>query len=122
MIKVLIIDDDLDSHELLNDVLHINFPDVSVERALDSQSFLKKISKPDAEYDLVLFRSGVLESESDILTQAQNHFPALLDKTVLMTNDKKESFENPVLKKLPKVSKPFSLDHFGEVIRNVLTV
>ncbi len=123
MIKVLIVDDNLDSHELLNDVLHINFQEVEIERAHDSKSFISKSAQCDSHYDLILLSASIIKgTESDLWQEVQNHTPDIWNKTVVMTADGDSPFENPRFNQLPRVSKPFSLDHFAEVLRKIFVV
>ncbi|KMQ52496.1 hypothetical protein CHISP_0763 [Chitinispirillum alkaliphilum] len=119
MIKVLIADEDLDSHELLSDILHINFHEVEVERAHDCNSFLNKISQPDIKYDLILYSSVFLKDQPEMLLQVKNENPDAFARIVLLVDAHESLPENRELKNLPSISKPFSLDHFGEVIRKV---
>lgn len=115
--KILIADDDLDSHELVRDILQINFRDVEIDRALSSNSFLTKIQEAKPQYDLVLYN---LEMENDennkLLSKICSEFPAICKRTVLFSDSKPESMP-PEFNSMPFISKPFSLDQFGEVVK-----
>ncbi|MDG5814507.1 hypothetical protein QA601_05435 [Chitinispirillales bacterium ANBcel5] len=119
MVKVLVADDDLDSHELLSDILQINFQDVQVDRALNSSSFVAKVMESQTQYDLILFSVDIDEEPQKIVQQIQSQFPDILNRTVLMVGADQSSLNSELLQKLPRVSKPFSLDHFAEIIRKI---
>jgi DNA-binding NtrC family response regulator len=116
--KVLVADDDLDVHELVHDILQINFKQVKVDRALSSKSFLKKLDEADDPYDLILFNVRLNENGNNCLSMVQQQFPNIMERIILLA-DSPDGHEKPLSKNMPCVSKPFSLDHFGEVIKKV---
>lgn len=117
--RVLVVDDDLDAHQLVRDILQINFKHVKVETALSSMAFLKKIEEAENSYDLILFNIRLKhENGKDILSSLQHRHPDLFDRIVLMADSPAER-NHPLAKVRPCISKPFSLDHFGEVIKKV---
>lgn len=118
MIKVLIADDDLDFHELMDDVLEINFRDVKIDRALSIENFWNRIKECGDQYDLVLFNSSLQQdSEECVLNSIKKLDPALLGKLVLVGDKQDDIQYSPDLLDLPYLQKPFSLDHFGEVVK-----
>ena len=118
--KVLVADDDLDAHELIHDILQINFKQVKIDRALSGESFIKKIEEAKNGYDLILFNIRLkYENGKDILSSLQHKFPGILDRIVLMADSPVQEMKHPHVKKIPCISKPFSLDYFGEVIKKV---
>ena len=117
MIRVLVADSNLDSHELIHDILQINFRDARIERAHNCESFLSKVSNAGSEYNLILY-SVQMEHESgkNVLPQLFEDNPELFKRMILMAENIDSSLD-PSLHWLPKISKPYSLDYFGEVIK-----
>jgi DNA-binding NtrC family response regulator len=118
MIKVLVADDDLDAHELVHDILEINFKNVTIDRALSYEKFHTKIDEADPQYDLILFNLR-LEEEwgKEVLASIRKNNPELANRIVLITDSPAYPVEDPLLKSLPSIPKPFSLDHFGEIVK-----
>ena len=115
MVKILVADNDMDSHELVHDILEINFKDVRIDRALNLESLLTKIKEANPRYHLILLNLEMQkECDLDILTQIKTINPDILDRIVVMTNeDTDEVYPKPKY----HIPKPFSLDQFGEVVK-----
>jgi DNA-binding NtrC family response regulator len=119
MKKVLVADDDLDVHQLVHDILQINFKQVTIDRALTSKSFLNKIKAAESPYDLILFNVRMNEENGEnILNSLQEEYPDIIDRVIMLADSPEESSAS-VTKDVPCLSKPFCLDHFGEVIKKV---
>jgi DNA-binding NtrC family response regulator len=117
MIRVLVADSNLDSHELIHDILQINFRDAQIDRAHNCESFLSKVSNAESEYNLILYSIQMeFESGKNLLPELFQNNPQLLKRMVLMTENFESSLD-PSLQWLPKITKPYSLDYFGEVIK-----
>ncbi|MBN2037516.1 MAG: response regulator [Chitinispirillaceae bacterium] len=117
--KVLVADDDLDVHQLVYDILQISLKQVTIDRALTSQSFLQKINDAKNPYDLILFNIRMnKEDGANLLGTVERQFPGLMERIILLA-DSPEEKKDPLSKDVPCVSKPFCLDHFGEVIKKV---
>jgi response regulator of citrate/malate metabolism len=117
--KVLVADDDLDVHQLVHDILQINLKQVTIDRALTSQSFIKKIKDAKSPYDLILFNIRMnKENGADLLGSVEQQYPDIMDRIILLA-DSPEEKKKPHGRDVPCVSKPFCLDHFGEVIKKV---
>jgi DNA-binding NtrC family response regulator len=117
--KILVADDDLDAHELVRDILQISFKQVKIDRAMSSKSFMKKIRESKNDYDLILFNIRLKhDNGSDVLSSIQVEHPDLMERIVLLADSPDEQ-ENPLGKEIPYISKPFSLDYFGEVVKKV---
>jgi len=117
MFNVLVADCDMDSHELVNDILEINFKNVKIDRALCYDSFLNKLQNPGQQYDLILLNPETgKDTGNDTLATLQNSFPELLDRVILLADTQLDS---SVVQSLPVIYKPFSLDNFGEKLRQV---
>ena len=120
--KILVADDNLDAHELVHDILHINFKNVKIDRAMSSSSFMKKIEESDNSYDLILFNIRLKhDNGQDVLSSIQLEYPDLMERIVLLA-DSPEEQDFPLGKEIPCISKPFSLDYFGEVVKKVCNV
>jgi len=116
--NVLIADDDMDSHQLMDDILEIVFKNVKIDRTLNLQNFWTKISDGQSRYDLVLLSPGLIKEEQETFLDKLNLAnPELMHKIVLIGKD--QDFENCAMdiKLLPFLSKPFSLDHFEEIVK-----
>lgn len=117
--KVLVVDDDLDAHEIVQDMLHICIDGVKIDQAMSGESFLKKIGEAPAPYDLILFNVRMrVENGADILSSAMNLHPGLVDRIVLMA-DTQGAAEQASVQDQICIPKPFSLDYFGEVVKKV---
>jgi DNA-binding NtrC family response regulator len=115
--KILVADEDLDVHELLHDILHINFRRLCIDRALNSESFVRKIG--EATYDLILLNTGMKNSDGqDMVAVIRGTNPELMDRIILVADAPQET-QSPCGNKLPSISKPFSLDDFGQIIKEV---
>jgi DNA-binding response OmpR family regulator len=119
-VKVLVLDDDLDVHELVNDILCISFKDVSVDRVLDVDSFRNKVSSTKKSYDLVLIASGLTDdSGKNIISIVLEEFPALVKKMAVIQETAGGSWLDKGGNAIPVIKKPFSLDEFSDVIKKI---
>ena len=117
--KVLVADDDLDLHQLVHDILQINFQQVTIDRALTRNSFLEKLNAAKSPYDLILFNIRMNKHNGDsLLDSVRQLHPDIMDRMILLADSPAEE-EPAATREVPRVSKPFSLDHFGEVIKKV---
>lgn len=117
--KVLVADDDLDVHQLVHDILQINFKQVTIDRALTGKSFIDKIKAARNSYDLILFNVRMnMEQGSNLLDSIKQDYPGIMDRVILLADSPEES-SSMLASQAPCVSKPFCLDHFGEVIKKV---
>jgi PleD family two-component response regulator len=115
MVNVLVADDDFDSYRLVNDILEINFRDVQIERALNRQSLFSKLQQFDKQYDLILLNPDLEESDRfEIIEKIRQINEDLIDRIVLIGSDfSAESLPEEMY----FITKPFSLDCFGEVVK-----
>jgi len=122
MVRVLIADDDLDSHELLDDLIEINFRDVEIDRALTTESFLQKTGAADASYDLVLFnmhpgKSGSDSEAMELVSHLEKNRPQLLERTVFILPKDADPRALGIADRFPVLLRPFSLDEFSDVVQ-----
>lgn len=119
MTRVLIADNDVDSHELMDDLIEINFRDAQIDHALTKESFLEKIGEIDKAPNLVIFNFDLdNDNETGIIHQLRERYPDLLDRIVFIASDD-DNKSRAALGKWPVLSRPFSLDHFEEVVKKV---
>jgi response regulator RpfG family c-di-GMP phosphodiesterase len=117
MIRVLVADNNMDSHKLVDDIIQINFKNVLIDRALSSNGMLTKIKGAQEQYNLLILNVEMQKEDGDVLIeQIRLMDPQLLDRLILMSNFKDNSTIGAI-EMFPLVSKPFSLDHFTEVIK-----
>lgn len=117
LMKILIADDDLESHEIIRDILQINFRDVVIDRALSSTSFLAKIQEAEPQYDLVLYNWEMEKDQnSSLFSKICSEFPQIFKRTILFSDSKSQSIP-PEFSSMPFISKPFSLDQFSEIVK-----
>jgi DNA-binding response OmpR family regulator len=120
IVNALVADDDLDVHELVNDILCISFKDISVDRALDADSFRAKVHSSKKKYDLVLVASGFADdSGKDIVSIVLEEFPALGKKMAVIQESAGGSWLDKGGNAIPVIKKPFSLDEFSDVIKKI---
>jgi hypothetical protein len=119
-VKVLVADDDLDVHELVNDILCISIKDVVVDRVLDADSLRAKILSEKQRYDLVLVASDLTDATGkDGISIVLDEFPGLTKKTAVIEESGASSRLDRSGAPLPLIKKPFSLDEFSGVIRKI---
>jgi CheY-like chemotaxis protein len=117
MIRVLVADSNLDSHELIHDIVQINFRNVTIESAHNCESFVSKIASAKPQYNLILYSVHMDEnSEKPTLSEAIKKNPEISERTIIIAES--DSVKLPdVFNHFPTVTKPYSLDYFGEVIK-----
>jgi hypothetical protein len=113
-IRVLVADDDLDVHELVDDILHINFKDVAIDRAMDHNGIRSKIRSMQKPYDIILLGDNGMKGYIEILYE---ECPALMKKTVMICPEGSEHIEK--WGDITRINRPFSLDDFGEVLGKI---
>ncbi len=117
MIRVLVADSNLYSHELIHDIVQINFRNVKIESVHNSESFVSKITSAKPQYNLILYSVHMDDStDKTTLSEAIKKNPEISDRTIIMTES--DSVKVPdIFNHFPTVTKPYSLDYFGEVIK-----
>ena len=113
-IRVLVADEDLDVHELVDDILHINFKDVAIDRAMDRNSIRAKIRSMQIPYDLILLGD---DGEKGFVEIVHEECPALIKKSVMICPEGSNHIEK--WGDIPRIAKPFSLDDFGETVGKI---
>jgi len=121
-VKVLIADDDMDVHQLMSDVLEINFRDVQVERALTPQSFWAKAAVPEGEkpWQIVFLCVDYIKEEPDNFLGRLNEANPDAQAKLIITGYAQD-FESCAedIRQLPFLAKPFSLDTFEAMVKSV---
>jgi hypothetical protein len=112
--RVLMVDEDLDVQELVNDILHINFKDVLIDRAMDVSGLHTRINPLQTQYDLVLIGDDGTKGFIDIIGK---ECPSLLKKAVLICSEHSAALQK--WRDIPSIVKPFSLDDFGEILGKI---
>jgi response regulator of citrate/malate metabolism len=122
-VRVLVADNDSDMHELVNDILHINFKDVVVERVQDWKGFCAKIrTGPDA-YDLILLDGYQTDTDGrELIDALQEEFPEMLRKVIMICGAASDCRIRQDRVPVPCLVKPFSLDDFGEIVKRICVV
>jgi hypothetical protein len=113
-VRVLVGDEDLDVHELVDDILHINFKDVAIDRAMDPNGIRTKIRAMELPYDLILLGDDGMKGLVEIVNEER---PDLVKKTVMICPEESNHIEK--WSDVPRILKPFSLDDFGEVLERI---
>lgn len=117
MINVLIADDDMESHEFIDDLIEINFKDVTIEHALTGESFWAKIVLAPRPFNLILFNVDLFKAgKENIVERIRTERPELLARIVFLTS---KAGAQPAVAGSPVLVRPFSLDEFGEVVKKV---
>jgi hypothetical protein len=118
MTKVLIADDDMESHELIDDLIEINFRDVKIEHALNGESFWTKIAPVPCPFNLILFNVDLIKSgETDIVDRIRTERPELLGRMVFLVA--KAGTLPVTVAGSVVIARPFSLDEFSDVVKKV---
>lgn len=119
-VRVLVADDNLDVQELVNDILIINFKDVSVERVLDANGLREKLGAAKRPYDLIIVASGLADPQGKSAPAIiREEFRAVSGKTVILEDAPGQVKRGPGTAGIPVLTKPFSLDEFGDCVRKI---
>ena len=117
MVRVLIGDNDLDSLELVDDLIEIYFKEAAIERALTEEAFFRKLADAVKPFNLILFNVDLEEASGEtVIGKLRNGYPELLDRLVILTPGPLP--EGSDFGAYPVLQRPFSLDLFGEVVTN----
>lgn len=117
MLRVLIADNNPDSHELVDDLIELNFRDVQIDHALTGQAFLDKISSSTLPFNLILFHLDLDATESGtVLETIKAQYIHLLPHMVFLASEGNEQITAPEGSFVLKT--PYSLDLFSEVVKN----
>jgi hypothetical protein len=117
MVRVLIADNNLDSHELIDDLIEITFRDVAIERALTKKAFLDKIGSAASSYNLILFNLDLdNDGEEGVLHHIEIATPHLRERMVFIVTEQ-DAAAAVAAKGYRCIFRPFSLDHFSEVVK-----
>ena len=121
-VKVLIADDDMDGQQLLCDVLEINFRDVRIERALCARSFYEKAAAAAAgdPWSLIFVAVGfIIEDQAAFAGLNKSAASQAIGKLVVTGGRGLFDQLPEYAKRFPYLAKPFSLDEFEEVVKDV---
>jgi len=119
-INVLVVGNDLHVHKLVVDILEITFSDVTIEKATTAQAMIKKLGTKQYRYDLIVLDLQNSKKEDEVLIlNLRNKYPHLVSRLILLLDTIEEKPDDTILQKIPFVVKPFSLDKFGELVREV---
>lgn len=114
IVRVLVAADDLDVHKLVDDILHINFKDVVIDRAMDTNSIRSKIRSMQKPYDIILLGDDGAKGYIEILHE---ECPALMKKAVMICPEGSNQIEK--WGDILHINRPFSLDAFGEILGKI---
>jgi len=119
--NVLVADDYMSNQRLLRDVLEINFKAVKVERAVSLQSFWTKLpAPPEQPWHLVFLSADYVKEEPDgFMDRMKTVNPDAVGKTVIVGTAADMESCGEAVKPAPFLVKPFSLDRFEELIKQV---
>ncbi|MDR2579227.1 MAG: hypothetical protein LBC70_10550 [Chitinispirillales bacterium] len=120
--KVLIASEDMEVHQLLCDVLEINFRNVKIEKALSTQSFWTKLSSADGEkpWNLIFLCLDYITEEPDgFFERLKAANPEALEKVIITGYASDFEVCDEDIRKLHFLPKPFSLDKFEEIAKAV---
>lgn len=119
-VKVLVADENLDVQELVNDILLINLKDVVVDRALSVEGLRIRLASVEHSYGLVIAASTLVDSNGNsALGVIRREFPKYISKTVALEDTHGEARAAAENADIPVLTKPFSLDEFGECIAKI---
>jgi DNA-binding NtrC family response regulator len=120
--NVLVADNDMDVHQLVCDVLEICLRNVKVERAMSLQGFWAKLpAQPEQPWHVVFLSAEYIKEEpdgfADRLTAVN---PNVIGKVVILGAEADaELCGEGGLMAAPLLVKPFSLDRFEELVKQV---
>ena len=119
-VKVLVADDNLDVHESVNDILLINYKDVAVDRVLEAEGFRAKLGTKHPGYNLIIIGSGLTDaSGKSVISILCEEFPQYRTAALILQDAAGQVPDTPMIKKIPVLKKPFSLDEFSDYIKKI---
>jgi DNA-binding response OmpR family regulator len=119
-VKVLVADESLDVHELVNDILLINFKDVAVDRVMEAEGFRTMLGTNRPGYNLIIIGSGLVDaSGKSAVSVLCDEFPQYRGIVVILQDEAGQVPDTPMIKKIPVLAKPFSLDEFSDRITKI---
>lgn len=118
--RVLVVEDDLDQHKVIHDILEMTLKDARIERVMNPAALLNKLRRPKVQYNLILFDLTFHDaSGAKVLQFIRAEMPELEPKTVLLVNSSAEYEATEAARGLRYILKPFSLDSFTDTVREV---
>lgn len=119
--NVLVADDDMDVHQLVCDILEICLKNVKVERAMSLQGFWAKLpAAPEQPWHLVFLSAGYIKEEpAGFIDRVVAVNPNVIGKVVLLGTEADAESRGDGLIAAPLLVKPFSLDKFEELVKQV---
>jgi len=119
--NVLVADADMDVHQLLCDVLEICLRNVKVERAMSLQGFWAKLpAAPEQPWHLVFLAADYIKEEPDgFVDRLVAVNPNVIGKVVILGTEADAESCGEGLMAAPLLVKPFSLDKFEELVKQV---
>lgn len=119
-VMVLVADENLDVHELVNDILLINFKDVAVDRVLEVKGFRAKLGTKHPGYNLIIIGSGLADpSGKSAISILCEEFPQYRGAAIILQDAAGQVPDTPMIKNIPVLKKPFSLDEFSDYIKKI---
>jgi DNA-binding response OmpR family regulator len=118
--RVLIAEEDLNFHRIINDILEMSLREVQIERAMSVAGLLDKVRSSDGAYSLILYNIHFDEGESGQgLAELRHNFPALQSRIVVLVDTDDDVEHHPEAAGLAIATKPFSLDEFSELVKSI---
>jgi hypothetical protein len=115
MVRVLIADNDIESLELVDDLIGLNFREAKIEQALTGTAFLRKLDTAEKPFNLILLNPGLeLPGGESVVEELQKSHAELLERIVFLASGPSIETFGPIDR--PVLRRPFSLDLFGEVV------
>jgi hypothetical protein len=119
-VKVLVADENLDVHELVNDILLINYKDVAVDRVLSAEGLREKLGAQNPGYKLIIMGSTLADaSGKSAISILSEEFPQFRAMSVILQHAAGQVPDSPLIKKIPVLEKPYSLDEFSDRIKKI---
>ncbi len=119
-VRALVADDNLDVQELVNDILHINYRDVSVDRALDFDGLCSRLRDADPRYDLLIAAATLGDAvDTPVVSVLQSEFAEYLPAAVKLQEAPGQVPVESGPVALAVLTKPFSLDDFCDCIKRI---
>jgi DNA-binding NarL/FixJ family response regulator len=118
--RVLIAEEDLNFHRIINDILEMSLKEVQIERAMSVEGLLDKVRSNEGAYSLILYNIHFDEGTSgQALLELRQHFPQLQPRIVVLVDTDDDVDHHPEAAGLARATKPFSLDEFSELVKSI---
>lgn len=115
---ILMADDDIESQQILLDVIEVNFTDAKVDKVTNPKRLYDLLNEKGDTYYVLLIDYSLddIGTQENGYTFLSTHFPHLVAKTIFINDTGSPLPRSSLPKDALVIDRPFSLDGFNEVL------